>query len=83
LADSVSRLLARRDRLPVVNQTGLDGRYDYELTFAREGTDSDLPIPEPYLFASLREQLGVAVQKDRLPLPVIVIDAVNAMPTPD
>ena len=66
---------------PVVDQTGLTGRYDFDLEFAVDetlfggalGKGPDNPTA-PGLFAALREQLGLKLEATRGPVSAIVID---------
>jgi uncharacterized protein (TIGR03435 family) len=80
---------------PVVDKTGLAGRYDIHLEFAREfpagsmrrnGMEQPNPgpaeSPGPTVFTALREQLGLKLAADKAPVDVIVIDSVQR-PTPD
>lgn len=66
------------DRI-VVDQTGLQGLFDIDLTWAVEaGTSADAPS----IFTAVQEQLGLRLQPARAPLQVLVID--NAQrPSPD
>jgi uncharacterized protein (TIGR03435 family) len=58
---------------PVVDQTGLKGRYDFTLKWAQEGGDSQ----EPGLFTAIQEQLGLKLVPAKAPVEVIVIDHVE------
>jgi uncharacterized protein (TIGR03435 family) len=70
----------------VTDDTGLQGAYDLELRFAREG-----PVPPgappadpdaPSIFTALREQLGLRLEGRRGPVEVLVVDGIER-PTPD
>jgi uncharacterized protein (TIGR03435 family) len=65
---------------PVVDQTGLPGRYDFMLewsnSFAGDALDSTLPS----IFTAIREQLGLKLEPRRAPLEILVIDHAE-MPT--
>ena len=50
----------------IINETGLEGRYDFDLTVTSNS-------PEAYTVA-LRDQLGVDVHKARRPMDYVVID---------
>jgi uncharacterized protein (TIGR03435 family) len=64
---------------PVVDRTGLSGRFDFTLTWAPEGsTDTDAPS----IFTALHEQLGLKLEPTTGPVDVLVIDSVER-PTPD
>ena len=66
---------------PVVDRTGLTGRYDFDLEFAVDenlfggalGNGPDNPTA-PGLFAVLQEQLGLKLEATRGPVSTIVID---------
>jgi uncharacterized protein (TIGR03435 family) len=61
---------------PVANETGLDGRFDIEVEYARPlpgGTIGDIP-EGPTLPVALEEQLGLRLERHRAPVPVLVID---------
>jgi len=63
---------------PVVDQTGLKGRYDFELRWttdeAQATATADAP---PGLFTALQEQLGLKLEPERAPVDVLVIDKVE------
>ena len=66
----------------VVNRTGLAGRYDVELRWTPDPSvtaGSDAP---PGLVTALREQLGLRLQPDTVPLEHLVIDSADR-PGPD
>ena len=74
----LSRHLAR----PVLDQTGLIGPYDIQMSFnlslsqARAGT---VPRPSelPSLFVALQEQLGLKLEERRVPIRILVIEHVE------
>jgi uncharacterized protein (TIGR03435 family) len=64
---------------PVVDRTGLTGRFDFTLTWAPEGTtDTDAPS----IFTAIQEQLGLKLQPAHGPVDVLVVDSAQR-PTPD
>jgi uncharacterized protein (TIGR03435 family) len=68
---SFAQTLAGRpemDGRPVVDETGLNGHYDFTLVFAAEDA-SDAPS----IFEALREQLGLEVKAELAPSTVVVI----------
>jgi uncharacterized protein (TIGR03435 family) len=67
---------------PVVNQTGLTGRFDVELHFAPDQTESTPPSDAISIFTALQEQLGLKLESTKGPVDVFVIDRVEP-PTPD
>ena len=67
----------------MVDDTGLTGKYDFELTWSPEDlahTESDAGGPS--LFAALQEQLGLKVETKKSPVDCIVIDRLE-MPSKD
>lgn len=78
---------------PVVDQTGLSGRYDFTLTWTPDesqfgGLGVRVPPPAkdanapPGLFTAIQEQLGLKLKPTRAPAEVIVIDHVEK-PSPN
>ena len=63
---------------PLVNQTGLTGRYDFDLKFTKnEQAASADPNAPPGLFTAVQEQLGLKLDAVRAPAPVLVVDAIT------
>jgi len=80
---------------PVLNDTGLEGRYDFTLSFtygdlppsgSAEASASSAP-GDPNgaisLYDAIRRQLGLKLEKVRRLVPVLVIDHINREPTPN
>jgi uncharacterized protein (TIGR03435 family) len=71
---------------PVVDQTGLDGRWDFILKwtpddaqFAAMGVKgappaSDAADAPPDLFTAMREQLGLKIEAEKTPVKILVVD---------
>ena len=70
-------MLVEVDR-PVVDQTGLQGKYDFKLNFtkdeSRAPTDGSVP---PGLFTAIQEQLGLKLKPVKAMADVLVIDKVE------
>ena len=62
---------------PVVDQTGLAGRYDFVLTWSPDDATADSPNPAPGLFTAIHEQLGLKLEPIKGPADVYVIDNVD------
>lgn len=64
--------------LPVIDKTGLDGRYDFHLEYLREGgppaADSDPTHAALSIFTAIQRQLGLRLKPTRGPIDFIVID---------
>jgi len=75
---------------PVVDQTGLKGRYDFTLKWAPDDSQfgghvpsaSDDPSAPPSLFTALQEQVGLKLESTRTAVDVLVIDHVEK-PSPN
>ena len=76
---------------PVVDRTGLNGNWQFLMTFAQERPvgapipDEKLPPPDPNapsFFTALQEQLGLKLESTKAPFDVTVIDSVEH-PTDD
>lgn len=80
------RMLKPGDNLPIVDKTGLSGRYDFTLEFVRDrgaaspGADAE-PPPAASLFTALQQQLGLQLIQKKVPLDVLVIDSFTRQPT--
>jgi bla regulator protein blaR1 len=57
----------------VVDRTGLQGRYDFELDWSPDQSAPD----KPSIFAAVQEQLGLKLESSRAPADVLVIDHVE------
>ncbi len=69
-ADSLSRILDR----PVIDMTGLGGRYNIRLSYKKETDPAD--DPRPSIFAAVMEQLGLRLESRKGPVEIIVIDSI-------
>ncbi|MDE3195065.1 MAG: TIGR03435 family protein, partial [Acidobacteriota bacterium] len=77
---------------PVVDQTGIEGAFDFPLNFSpvralrpgagapANGEASD-PNGAISLFEAIDKQLGLKLEKRQHPMPVLVIDHVEEKPT--
>jgi uncharacterized protein (TIGR03435 family) len=76
LAESLSNAVART----VVNQTGVDGRFRYEVNYAPEENQTAQPggpppaCDAPSIYSALQDQLGLKLDSAKGPVEVLVID---------
>ena len=72
LASYLTRML----QIPVKDETGLAGDFDFELTW--ESDAPPLGSPDPALVAAaLQEQLGLKLEKRKRPAEILVVDHVE------
>ncbi len=64
-------------------QTGLTGAFDFKRTGRPRHTAAAPadPLPGPTIFEAVESQLGLKLESKKLPLPMIVIDRVDRVPT--
>jgi uncharacterized protein (TIGR03435 family) len=79
LADLISRNLSEI----VVDRTGLEGAYDFELRWTNDDQNSSSADADaaPSLFTALQEALGLRLQPQKVPTEIIVVDHVERVPT--
>lgn len=76
IAITFSRVL----RQPVADRTGLPGSYNIDLDYAPlAATESTLPS----FFSAVEDQLGLHLHPEQVTVPTLVIDHVDASPTPN
>jgi uncharacterized protein (TIGR03435 family) len=75
----LSSMLSTQLGRPVLNRTGLDGRFDITMTWSPSLTAGvDTPSDDRAgLFTAVQEQLGLRLQPERAPIEVLVIDNIE------
>ncbi|HEX4029106.1 MAG TPA: TIGR03435 family protein [Terracidiphilus sp.] len=81
MADFVSLLQRAVLDRPVVDRTGLTGRYDFDLTWAPDETQFGGEVPvapadaqNPPFFTAIKQQLGLTLEATRGPIEALVVD---------
>ena len=93
LAGTLARGVRGYITIPVVDQTGIKGSYNFEFNFTPAGRlngaggrgDSDQRSAAPIgsglsLFDALQAQLGLKLESRKIPMPVVVVDHVERTP---
>lgn len=80
LAQLAGWLSTRVDR-PVLDMTGIEGTFTFELKFTRNEMrgESDAP-PLPTLPFAIQEQIGLRLEKRTTPIDMLVVDRVEKVP---
>jgi uncharacterized protein (TIGR03435 family) len=89
--ENLTRALGGLLQRPIVDRTGLSGKFDVALAFAWDSAIRQSPVPleqpidpggPPNIFTALREQLGLRVESTRAPLDYHIVERAE-MPTPN
>ena len=73
IADLALNMQLMVDR-PIVDRTGLAGRYDFVLRYTVDEIRATDPNAPPGLFTAIQEQLGLKLEAVKAPVQVLVID---------
>lgn len=68
---------------PVVNQTGLQGNWDFDLQWTSRGALARAGDQGISLFDAVEKQLGLKLDLEKTPQPAIEVVSVNETPTPN
>jgi uncharacterized protein (TIGR03435 family) len=88
MADLAQLLQNRILGQPLVDKTGLEGRWDFTMRWTPDETQfADVPVPVPRLaddanappplFTAIQKQLGLKLEAQKADVPVLVIDHVD------
>jgi uncharacterized protein (TIGR03435 family) len=85
-ANDLARRLSFTLNRPIIDRTGLTGRYDYALVFdtpalmppSPASPDADTPTP---IEVVLQEQLGLRLNKRKGSIEILIVDHVEKTPT--
>jgi len=84
--DQLTMFLSGPLRAPVVDQTGLKGRYDFEFDLTSFNVNAPPqpgeapPDPVAILQAALPKQLGLRLEAKKIPVEMFVIDSIEKLP---
>jgi uncharacterized protein (TIGR03435 family) len=76
MPDLALMLMIYGDR-PIVDQTGLQGRYTFQLRWTQDEAHETAPDAPAGLFTAMQEQLGLKLEPTKAPADVLVIDKVE------
>jgi len=66
---------------PVVDSTGLKGAWDFDIKWTSRGLLGQAGGDGISIFDAVDKQLGLKLEAQKMPLPVIVVDSANEKPT--
>ena len=92
LSEQLQKLVGDYIKNPILDATGIKGSFDVTLSFTGIGHLQQLTAPasaevpsDPSgavsLFDAIKSQLGLKLEKQKRPLPVLVIEHINEKPT--
>ncbi len=65
----------------VVDKTGLEGAWDFDITWTASALLARAGADGVSIFDAVDKQLGLKLEEQKVPLPVIVVDSLNRKPT--
>jgi uncharacterized protein (TIGR03435 family) len=68
---------------PVVDSTGLTGTYDFDLKWTARGNLARAGDNGITIFQAVDKQLGLHLELQKAPQPVLMVDSANEQPTPN
>ena len=80
----LARHLEQRVGRPVVDETGLAGRYDFKIRYQFSGRGGDAGADAdraPTVFTAVEEQLGLKLEPSTRTFPALIIDSIEREPT--
>src|ERR1035437_9740032 len=74
-----AKYLSRAEGFPVVDETGIAGRYDVDFTYNPKPEDTSSNLPS--LNEALEQSTGLQLKERKVPVETIVIDSADKVPT--
>jgi uncharacterized protein (TIGR03435 family) len=68
---------------PVVDSTGLKGSWDFDIKWTPKGLLQKAGPDGISIFDAVDQQLGLKLERQTAPRPVLIVDSVNQKPTPN
>jgi uncharacterized protein (TIGR03435 family) len=77
-----AEMLATQIRQPIINATGLTGKYDFVVSWSTASIQPNVPADSgPNIFAAIQEQLGLKLESKKIPVDTVVIDHIARTPS--
>jgi uncharacterized protein (TIGR03435 family) len=79
----LTRMLGGQIGSPVIDATGLTGKYDFVMSWVprRPGAMADTEEFGPSIFSAVQDQLGLKLVSKKGPVEILVIDRAEKIPT--
>jgi uncharacterized protein (TIGR03435 family) len=80
IADALARVAGR----PVIDRTGMDGRFFYSLSYSplsTEATSGAADPGPPDFFVAVQQQLGLKLEPRNEPIEILIVDHAERVPT--
>jgi uncharacterized protein (TIGR03435 family) len=78
-SDVIAKMLARYLGRDVRDDTGLPGKYDFELSWTPDAGPCSGAAEGPSIFTAIQQQMGLRLESTRGPVQVLVIDSVGPL----
>jgi len=81
---ALTELLSKEFRLPVLDKTGLSGKFDFTLEFAPQAPGAlprEAADEASNLISAVPQQLGLKLRSKKIPIDVLIVDRANKFPT--
>jgi len=77
----IGTMLAGVLERPVVDKTGIEGRFTYMVRYAPLSTDATASPDIPDIFTAVQQDLGLRLEARKEKLPVVVVEHIDHLPT--
>jgi uncharacterized protein (TIGR03435 family) len=79
--DRLAHMLAEQIHQPILDATGLPGKYDFTFFWSYTAMRPDAPPDSgPTVYAAVQEQLGLKLESRKIPVDMLVIDHIEKTP---
>ncbi len=80
--ERMAQWLSQRVDRPVIDMTGIQGSFDFELKYSRDNAkaESDNTPHYPIVPLAIQEQLGLRLEKRTAPIEILIVDRAEKVP---
>ncbi len=79
--DHFAAMIAGQIRQPILNATGLAGKYDLVISWSYAAMQPNAPAGSgPSIFAAVQEQLGLKLESQKIPVDTLIVDRLEKTP---